>query len=102
MSGPPLLETRPTLERMYIPCSVQHCWLAARIRKAFLTVLRPQSACQAILRPLLAFVLECSKQAEFKAKLEIVIQSTSHMDSDEFVQHLFEPRHTTEDVSDDD
>ncbi|CAE7597517.1 unnamed protein product [Symbiodinium pilosum] len=45
-------------------------------------------ACQAIVRPLIAFALECGSQSEFKEKLDLVIQTMTHVDSEELGQYI--------------
>ena len=46
-------------------------------------------ACQAIVRPLIAFALECGSQSEFKEKLDLVIQTMTHVDSEELGQYIY-------------
>ncbi|CAE7199698.1 unnamed protein product [Symbiodinium sp. KB8] len=46
-------------------------------------------ACQAIVRPLIGFGLECGSQPEFREKLELVIQSMTQVDSEELEQYLY-------------
>ncbi|CAE6957404.1 unnamed protein product [Symbiodinium sp. CCMP2456] len=53
-------------------------------------------ACQAIVRPLIAFGLECGSQPEFKKKLELVIQSMTEVDSEELGQYLYAVPHTSQ------
>ena len=51
-------------------------------------------ACQAIVRPLVAFGLECGSQHEFKEKLELVIQSMADVGSEELGQYIYAVPHT--------
>ena len=46
--------------------------------------------CQAILRPLIAFGLECGRQSQFKEKLELVIQSMAEVNSEDITEYLFQ------------
>ena len=57
-------------------------------------------ACQEVLRPLVAFALECGRQRQFKAKLELVIESVAHLNSEDITQYLVEPAMTGSDLED--
>ena len=54
------------------------------------------AACQTVLRPLIALSLECGRQGEFKAKLELVIESMAHVNSEDITQYLFEAQSPVE------
>ena len=54
------------------------------------------AACQTVLRPLIALSLECGRQREFKEKLELVIESMAHVNSEDITQYLFEAQSPVE------